>query len=109
MLDWFAANKDALIAVAALVSPVVAVVGGLISALVSYRAVVTGPRIQREIAREQFNLTTRQLELQERSIALAGAQVSANIVGASDQKWVEAIREVVAEIELACRRTLHDN
>jgi hypothetical protein len=83
MLEWFAANKDALIAVAALVSPVVAVIGGLISAAVSYRAVVTGPRIQQDISKE--------------TLRTAQAQITANLYGAADHKWISDFSDVVAE------------
>src|SRR5262249_20693845 len=80
-----------LVAVAALVSPVIAVIGTVVAAFVSYRAVTTGPRIQREIAREQFALTSRQLALQERTAV-------ANLLGAADQRWIEDFRETVAEL-----------
>jgi len=90
MLNWFTANKDALIAVAALVSPVVAVVIGLISAVVSYRAVVTGPRIQREISQESLKIAARQVALQEQSL-------SANLIGIADQKWADGFADMAAE------------
>jgi hypothetical protein len=83
MLAWFATNKDALIAVAALVSPIVAVIGGLIAAAVSYRAVVTGPHIQREISRDTLRTTQ--------------AQITANLYGAADHQWISDFRDVVAE------------
>jgi hypothetical protein len=83
MLAWFATNKDALIAIAALVSPVVAVIIGLVSAIVSYRAVVTGPRIQREISKE--------------TLRTAQARITANLYGAADHKWISDFRDVVAE------------
>jgi hypothetical protein len=95
LLSWFAINKDAVIAMGALVSPVTAVV----AAMVSYRAVVTGPRIQREIARSQFELTGMQLALQERAVALTEAQMSATLLGAAEQKWIEDLRETIAELE----------
>lgn len=91
LLAWFAANKDALVAIAALLSPLIAVTGTVIASIVSYRAVVTGPRLQREISREQFGLTSRQLDLQERTAV-------ANLLGAADQKWIEDFREVLAEL-----------
>ena len=40
----------------------------MIAAFVSYRAVVTGPRIQREIAQRQFDLNNRQIKLQEETL-----------------------------------------
>jgi hypothetical protein len=95
LLSWFATNKDAVIAMGALVSPVTAVV----AAMVSYRAVVTGPRIQREIARSQFELAGKQLALQERTVALTEAQMSATLLGAAEQKWIEDLRETIAELE----------
>lgn len=95
LLSWFADNKDALIAIAALVSPVTAV----LATFVSYRAVVTGPRIQRGIARDQFVLTSKQLALQERTVALAEAQMSANLLGAADQKSIEDLRETITALE----------
>jgi hypothetical protein len=103
LLSWFATNKDALIAIAALVSPVVAVIGTLVAAFVSYRAIITGPRIQREISREQFVVTNRQLALQERTGV-------ANLLGAADQKWIEDFRETVAEqIGLVMERGIMSN
>ncbi len=58
MLKWLSINKDAMIALVVLVSPLIAILGGLVSSVVSYRAVVTDPRIQREIADRQFRLTS---------------------------------------------------
>jgi hypothetical protein len=95
LLSWFATNKDAVIAMGALVSPVTA----MVAAMVSYRAVVTGPRIQREIARSQFELTGKQLALQERAVALTEAQMSATLLGAAEQKWIEDLRGTIAELE----------
>jgi hypothetical protein len=92
MLEWFATNKEAMIAIAALISPIVAVAGTVLASIVSYRAVVTGPRVQREISREQFELTSRQLDLQERAMA-------ANLLGTADQKWIEDFRVAIAELE----------
>jgi hypothetical protein len=83
MLVWFKDNKDALIAIAALVSPVVAVIGTVIASIVSYRAVVTGPRIQREIARETFRMTR--------------AQITAGLYGTSDHQWIVDFRQGIAE------------
>ena len=94
MLEWINANKDALVAIGGLMSPAVAVV----ASLVSYRAVVTGPRIQRKIARDQAELTGKQLALQERTVALAESQMSATLLGAADQKWIEEFRGAVAEL-----------
>jgi hypothetical protein len=75
MLKWLSINKDAMIALAALVSPLIAILGGLVSSVVSYRAVVTGPRIQREIADRQFRLTS--------------SQMTASLFGAADHKWID--------------------
>src|SRR5690348_2177972 len=98
LLDWSAIHKDGLVAIAALVSPVVAVIGTVLAAFVSYRAVTTGPRIQREIASEQFALTSRQVAVQEPTVALTEAQMSANLLGAADQKWIEDVREIIVEL-----------
>ena len=77
---WFKDNKDVLVAMGGLITPAVA----FVAALVSYRAVVTGPRIQLEIA-------SRQLALQEKI-------ASANLLGAVDQKWIEDFRETFIEL-----------
>jgi hypothetical protein len=95
LLSWLADNKDALIAIAALVSPVTAVP----ATFVSYRAVVTGPKTQLKIAGDQFAISSKQLALQERTVALTEAQMSASLLGAADQKSIEDLRETVAELE----------
>jgi hypothetical protein len=81
------------IALAALISPATA----LVAAFVSYRAVITGPRIQREIAERQSALNNRQIELQQGSLALATSQLRANLLGSYDQKWIEGFRDTLAE------------
>lgn len=88
MLDWFRANKDILPVLAAVISSLVAVV-----------AVFVGPIVQLIIAHRQFTLTSRQLKLQQKSIALTSAQISANLLGVADQKWIEGFREAVAELD----------
>lgn len=84
MLEWLRVNKDALVAIAALLSPLIAVAGTLMAAVVSYRAVTTGPIVQREIAHIQ-------LDLQERT-------ARATLLGAADQKWIEDFRGTLAEL-----------
>jgi hypothetical protein len=79
MLKWLSINKVAMIALAALVSPLIAILGGLVSSVVSYRAVVTGPRIQREIADRQIRLTS--------------SQMTASLFGAAVHKWIDDFRE----------------
>ena len=46
VVPWVASNKDALLALAAFLAPVTSIIVGL----VSYRAVVTGPKVQLRIA-----------------------------------------------------------
>ena len=94
VFGWLKDNKDGVLALAALISPATA----MIAAFVSYRAVVTGPRIQREIAQRQFDLNNRQIKLQEETLALATRQLRANLLGSSDQKWIEAFRDTLAEL-----------
>ncbi len=91
MLEWFKTNQTAVLAIAALLSPVIAVAGTVVAAFVSYRAVVTGPGTQLKIARKQFELTKEQLALQERTAA-------ANLLGAVDQKWIEDFRGAFVEL-----------
>lgn len=93
VFEWLRDNKDGALALAALISPATA----LVAAGVSYRAVITGPRIQREIAERQSALTSRQIELQERTLALATRQLRANLLGSSAQKSIEAFRDALAE------------
>jgi hypothetical protein len=83
MLDWFHDNKDAVLAIAALSSPLVAMVGTIIAAVVSFRAVTTGPRIQREIARDTIRMTQ--------------AQITAGLYGAADHQWITDFRAAIAE------------
>ena len=94
VFGWLKDNKDGVLALAALISPATA----MIAAFVSYRAVVTGPRIQREIAQRQFDLNNRQIKLQEETLALATRQLRANLLGSSDQKWIETFRDTLAEL-----------
>jgi hypothetical protein len=84
VMSWFRDNKDALIAVAALVAPLLAVIGTIISAIVSYRAVVTGPRIQREIARDTIRMTQ--------------AQITSGLYGAADHQWIVDFRAAIAQV-----------
>ena len=64
----------------------------------SYRAVITGPRIQREIAKRQSALSNRQVELQEGSLALATRELRANLLGSYDQEWIDGFRDAPAEL-----------
>jgi hypothetical protein len=91
--DWLASHKDGVISLAALISPLMA----LVAAMVSFRAVVTGPKIQLQIAQQQFNLNERQLTIQSKAVELQGKQISANLMGAYDQKWISEFRDTMAE------------
>jgi hypothetical protein len=99
VLLWFATNKDAVLAIAALASPLIAVAGAVWASIMAYRAAVTGPRTQLQIASDQFALTSRQIALQERSVALTEAQMSANLLGVADQKWIDSFSEALAELD----------
>jgi hypothetical protein len=97
MLDWFRDNKDAVIAIAALSSPLVAMVGTIIAAVVSFKAVTTGPRVQRDISRDTLRMTQ--------------AQITAGLYGAADHQWIVDFRAAIAEVvALGAERmgVLHD-
>lgn len=94
VFGWLRDNKDGVLALAALISPATA----LVAAFVSYRAVITGPRIQHEIAKRQSVSNNRQIELQQESLALATRQLRANLLGSYDQKWIEGFRDALAEL-----------
>jgi hypothetical protein len=94
VFGWLKDNKDGVLALAALLSPATA----LVAVFVSYRAVIIGPRIQREIAQQQSALNNRQIELQQGSLALATRQLRANVLGSYDQKWIDGFRDALAEL-----------
>jgi hypothetical protein len=94
LVGWLKENKDAMLALAGLISPFTA----LLAAFVSYRAVVTGPRIQREIAQEQYRLTDRQIAVQEATVALSDRKMRADLLGSYDQNWIDTFRATLAEL-----------
>jgi hypothetical protein len=81
VLPWVANNKDALLALAAFLAPVTSIIVGL----VSYRAVVTGPKVQLRIAQEQSELTERQLVMQEKQFQATLHQLQFAVFGATEQ------------------------
>jgi hypothetical protein len=87
---WLKDNRDGVLALAALISPATVMLSVFVAAIVSYRAVVTGPRIQREIAQKQFELNNRQIELQERTFALSSRQLRARVQTQSDHQIMTA-------------------
>jgi hypothetical protein len=92
--DWLSSHKDSFLALAAMISPLMA----FVAALVSYRAVVTGPRIQLKIAQQQFSLNERQLAIQSKQVELQEKQIMANLIGTYDQKWISEFRDTMAEL-----------
>jgi hypothetical protein len=94
VLPWVANNKDALLALAAFLAPVTSIIVGL----VSYRAVVTRPRVQLRIAQEQHKLTERQLALQEKQFEATLHQVHFTVFGASQQKWIDDFRDMLSQL-----------
>jgi hypothetical protein len=95
MLDWFRDNKDAVVAIAALSSPIVAMFGTLLAALLSFRAVTTAPRVQREIAQETARMTQ---EIARNTIRMTQAQITAGLYGAADHQWIVDFRQAIAEV-----------
>ena len=79
---------------AAFLSPVTAI----IAAAVSYRAVVTGPRVQMRIAQQQNELAERQQALHEKQSALTERQAHFAGIGASEQKWISDFQEMLAHL-----------
>jgi hypothetical protein len=94
VLQWGANNKDALLAYAAFLAPVTSIIVGL----VSYRAVVTGPRTQLQIAKEQSKLTERQLALQEKQFQTTLHQLQYTVFGATEQKWIDDFRDTLGQM-----------
>jgi hypothetical protein len=87
VLPWVAANKDALLALGAFLAPVTSI----IAAAVSYRAVVTGPRVQMRIAQQQNELAEKQFALTEQQVRVAS-------IGVSEQKWISDFQEMLAHL-----------
>ena len=87
VLPWVAANKDALLALGAFLSPVTAI----IAAAVSYRAVVTGPKVQMRIAQQQNELAEKQFALTEQQARVAS-------IGALEQKWISDFQEMLGHL-----------
>jgi hypothetical protein len=103
VLPWAATNKNALLALGAFLAPVTSI----IAAAVSYRAVVTGPRVQIRIAKQQNKLAERQQALHEKQFALTEQQLRFAIFGASEQKWISDFQEMLANLfELANRAVI---
>jgi hypothetical protein len=91
VLPWVAANKDALLAIGAALAPVTFI----IAAAVSYRAVVTGPKVQIRIAEQQNKLAERQQALNEKQFVLTEEQLRFAIIGTSEQKWISEFRDML--------------
>jgi hypothetical protein len=87
VLPWVATNKDALLALGAFLAPVTSI----IAAAVSYRAVVTGPKVQMRIAQQQNELAEKQFALTEQQARFAS-------IGASEQKWISDFQEMLAHL-----------
>jgi hypothetical protein len=60
--------------------------------------VVTGPRVQLRIAREQSKLTERQLALQERQFQTTLRQLEFTLFGAAEQRWIDEFRDMVSQL-----------
>ena len=97
-LKWAGTNKDALLALGAFLAAFLAPVTAIIAAAVSYRAVVTGPRVQMRIAQQQNELAERQQALHEKQFALTEQQLRFTIFGASQQKWISDFQEMLAHL-----------
>jgi hypothetical protein len=98
VLKWLTANKDALVALAALSSPIIVFVGTIIGTFVSYKAAIAGPRMQRMIAEDAAKNTGRQIDIQAQTLRLTAAQASASMLASAEQKWLEEFRNVMAEL-----------
>jgi hypothetical protein len=59
----------------------------------------TGPRIQLKIAKTQFELNSRQIDLQQQTLAHQRRQLRANLLGAAEQKWIDAFRDALSEFD----------
>jgi hypothetical protein len=106
-LKWAGTNKDALLALGAFLAAFLAPVTAIIAAAVSYRAVVTGPRVQMRIAQQQNELAERQQALHEKQFALTEQQARIASIGASEQKWISDFQEMLAHLfELGFRASL---
>jgi hypothetical protein len=78
--DWVHANLEAL----GTLGPYLNTLVTILLALISYRAVVTGPRIQREISRDTIRMTR--------------AQITAGLYGTADHQWIADFRQAIAEV-----------
>jgi hypothetical protein len=83
-----------LLALAAFLAPVTSIIVGL----VSYRAVVTGPRVQLRIAQEQSKLTERQLVLQEKQFQATLHQLQFTVFGVTAQKLIDDFRDMLSQL-----------
>jgi hypothetical protein len=95
MIDWFSDHKDAAIAIAALASPFVVMIGTLVAAMLSFKAITTAPRIQREIAQETARMTQ---EIARDTARRTQAQIRAGLYGAADHQWITDFRAAIAEV-----------
>ena len=90
-LTWSIENKEGLVVVIAIISPFSAAITAILAALISYRANITGPRTQREIAKQNFEISKEQLRFQRQ-------QAEATLYGAYNQRWVDKFSEKAAEL-----------
>jgi hypothetical protein len=80
IISWFRDNKDAALAMGAFAGPVVAGV----AAILSFTAITTAPRVQREIARDTIRMTR--------------AQITASLYGTADHQWITVFLQTIAEM-----------
>src|SRR3954464_8686574 len=93
-IEWLTTHKDALLALGAFLAPLTSI----IAAAVSYRAVVTGPRIQLQIAKQQNDLANRQHELNERQFELSFRQARSPIVSAMEERWITEFQITLSDL-----------
>ena len=89
--DWVIRHKEGLSILVAATSPFTSSIFALIAAGISYRATITGPRIQRQIAEKSLETSREQLRFQRQ-------QAEATLYGAYNQRWVDKFSEKAAEL-----------
>lgn len=78
-LQWISANKDALIAIAAIASPFVALFGN-----------IRLMEVQREIASANNDAQNRQIDIQRKTLNI-------NLIGNHEHKWMDEFRNLLSE------------
>jgi hypothetical protein len=93
-LNWVSGHKEALLVLASFLVPVTSI----LVAMVSYRAVRSGPAVQMQIARLQQELAERQYKVHEAQTEISRSQLHFTIAGAYEQAWISKFQDSMADL-----------